>query len=57
VRDGLGLSSIIKERVGVLDLEKTPHVHVNTIDALLEFLRIKKIGRVSHEMLKQPETR
>jgi GT2 family glycosyltransferase len=55
VRDGLGLSSIIKERVGILDLEKTPHVHVNTIDALLELLQIKKIGRVNHEMLKQPE--
>ena len=55
VRDGLELSSIIKERVGILDLEKTPHVHVNTIDALLELPQIKKIGRVNHEMLKQPE--
>jgi GT2 family glycosyltransferase len=55
VRDGLGLSSIIKERVGILDLEKTPHIHVNTIDALLELLQIKKVGRVTHEMLKQPE--
>jgi GT2 family glycosyltransferase len=56
VRDGLKLSPIIERRVGILDLEKTPHVHVNTIDALLELLQIKKIGRVNHEMLKQPET-
>ena len=55
VRDGLGLSSIIKERVGILDLEKTPHIHVNTIDALLELPQIKKISKVNHEMLKQPE--
>jgi GT2 family glycosyltransferase len=55
VRDGLELSSIIKERVGILDLEKIPHIHVNTIDTLLELLQIKKVGRVTHEMLKQPE--
>jgi GT2 family glycosyltransferase len=54
VRDSLGLSSIIKERAGILDLERTPHVHVNTIDVLLELLQVKKIGRVNHEMLKQP---
>jgi GT2 family glycosyltransferase len=57
VRDGLKLSPIIERRVGILDLKKAPHVHVNTIDALLELLQIKKIGRVNHEMLKQPETR
>jgi len=56
VRDGLKLSPIIERRVGILDLKKAPHVHVNTIDALLELLQIKKIGRVNHEMLKQPET-
>jgi len=55
VRDGLRLSSIIKERVGILDLEKTPHIHVNTIDVLLELPQIKRLGRVTHEMLKQPE--
>jgi len=53
--DGLELSTIIKERVGILDLEKTSHIHVNTIDALLELLQMKKIGRVNHKILKQPE--
>jgi GT2 family glycosyltransferase len=57
VRDGLKLSPIIEKRVGILDLERAPHVHVNTIDALLELLQIKRLGRVNHEMLKQPETR
>jgi len=55
VRDGLKLSPIIEKRVGILDLERAPHVHVNTIDALLESLQIKRLGRVNHGALKQPE--
>ena len=57
VRDGLGLSPIIEKRVGILDLERAPYVHVNTIDALFELLQIKRLGRVNHEMLKQREMR
>jgi hypothetical protein len=57
VRDGLGLSPIIEKRVGILDLEKAPYVHVNTIDALLELLQIKRLSGVNHEMLKQREMR
>jgi hypothetical protein len=38
VRDSLGLSLIIEDKVGVLDLGGALHVRINIIDALLELL-------------------
>ena len=55
IKDGLELSPIIEKRAGTLDLERAPHVHVNAINAILDLLLIKRLDRINHEMLKQPD--